>query len=135
VGQLARALASFLERGVPAQTALRALDPCATGLRSGTLERAARRIEGGARLADALELEQVFPRELVWTLGAAESRRTLPEALRAIADRYERRFAGFAMLVEQVIGPALLIPIGILVGSIVLAIFLPIFKLQQTLGQ
>jgi hypothetical protein len=38
------------------------------------------------------------------------------------------------MLVEQVIGPALLIPIGIVVASAVLAIFLPIIRLQQALG-
>jgi type II secretory pathway component PulF len=133
LGHVASVLAEFLDRRVPLSLSLEALALVEKPLRRGTLDRAALRTGGGVGLGEALALEQTFPEEVLWALSMAERRGTLPQALREIARRYEEKAQVFTAFLQQVAGPLALMASGSLLGVIVLALFLPIVKLQQAL--
>jgi type II secretory pathway component PulF len=136
LGELARSLAGFLQRGVPTTTAFRAL-VAAYGDRvpSKALEGVLTRLEDGSSLSAALRADVAFPRTFVWLVGAAEERGTLPETLLDLAVQYERRFKRRLKLIETFSQPAALIAMSGFVLFTVLAMFLPIFKIQQSLMQ
>jgi type II secretory pathway component PulF len=136
LAELARSLAGFLERGVPASNAFRALSEAyGDTFPERALDGVVLRLESGTTIANALRPEKAFPRTFVWLVGAAEERGTLPATLEDLAGQYERAFKRRLKLVEAVIAPLALIVIGAIVLGGILAIFLPIFKLQQSLVQ
>lgn len=132
LGELARALSGFLRRGAPLPAAVAALAEAYPDM-AEPLGAARERLAGGATLAEALRSEGVFPPTFTWLVGAAEARGDLPEALHAIALRYEREFQGRVRLVETTVGPLVLVGIGLFVAWQMAAIYVPMFELQRTL--
>lgn len=132
---LARTLSGMLARGAPLPAAAGALRAALPPEEATSLDQVVRRLEGGARLADALRESPLFPPTFVWLVGAAEERGDLPGTLLDLARRHERAFERDLRLAESAIAPAGLALVGVFVGMNVIAVFLPIFSLQQQLSQ
>jgi general secretion pathway protein F len=100
-----------------------------------SLSSAARGVREGMPLARALGATQSFPPVMVHLIASGEASGRLDEALERAARQQQNdiaiRLAAFAALFE----PAMILIMGGVVLTIVLAILLPIFQLNQLIGK
>jgi general secretion pathway protein F len=99
------------------------------------LASAARGVREGMPLARALGATRAFPPVMVHLIASGETSGRLDEALERAARQQQNdiatRLAAFAAVFE----PAMIVAMGGLVLTIVIAILLPIFELNQLIGK
>jgi type IV pilus assembly protein PilC len=130
VARFTRTLGTLLSSGVPI---LDALDICARTsgnrvVQAGIL-RAKEKISQGHDMAGPLAESKVFPTMVVQMIGVGEQTGAMDQMLQKIADFYEEEVdtavAGLTSLIE----PIMMAFLGVVVGGLIIAMYLPIFKL------
>ena len=130
VARFTRTLGTLLSSGVPI---LDALDICARTagnrvVQAGIL-RARSKIAEGHDMAGPLADSRVFPTMVVQMIGVGEQTGAMDAMLNKIADFYEEEVdtavAGLTSLIE----PVMMAFLGVVVGGLIIAMYLPIFKL------
>lgn len=134
--EFCREMAMLLRVDIPADRALAVLaDGTLHPLFRDQIGRARNMVHQGYKLSDALERAGLDDRT-VGTVRMAESASDLPDALSALADEYAARTTWAANMIAQFIPPLLILLLGAIVGSLAVAIFLPlvelIFELMRT---
>jgi general secretion pathway protein F len=130
--RVARSLSSLLTGGVPILSAFVIAREVSgnAAVREG-MEAARLRIQGGAKVAQALGETTPFPPLALQMIAVGEETGRLEAMLESVADSYEetarRSLKNFLTLLE----PAVILGMGLLVGFIVLSIFLAIFRLNE----
>lgn len=129
--RLARTLAAMSASGAPMLEGLRLAAPTVRNraLRAATLELAGAVREGGS-LSGAMRKAGVFPPVLVHMTASGEASGELPAMLDAAADYLERDVAAASQTSLSLLEPAIIIVMGVVVGTIVLSILLPILQLD-----
>jgi len=129
--RLARTLAAMSASGAPMLEGLRLAAPTVRNraLRAATLELAGAVREGGS-LSAAMRKAGVFPPVLVHMTASGEASGELPALLDAAADYLERDVATTSQAALSLLEPAIIIVMGVVVGTIVLSILLPILQLD-----
>jgi type IV pilus assembly protein PilC len=98
------------------------------------LANAVKRIEEGARISEALEQTGNFPIIALRMIGVGESSGSLVDMLTDVSDYYEdeveRRLDRLTTMVE----PLMMMTMGLLIGGIVVAMYIPIFQMAGTVG-
>jgi len=93
---------------------------------------AVRKIQEGTKISEALEQTGTFPILALRMIGVGESSGSLGDMLTDVADYYEseveRRLERLATLIE----PLMMVIMGVLVGGIVVAMYMPIFQMAGT---
>jgi type IV pilus assembly protein PilC len=134
VARFCRTLSTLLASGV---SILEALDITARTAGNAIVEEAIlktrKSIEGGETIAAPLKETKVFPAMVVQMIGVGEATGALDTMLGKIAEFYEEEVdvavAGLLTLLE----PIMIFFLGIVVGGIVIAMYLPIFDLISKL--
>jgi type IV pilus assembly protein PilC len=132
VSRFARTFAALLRAGVPILETLRIV-----GQSSGNtqvelaLQRTAASIERGDGLALALGQHPIFPPMLIRMIAAGEQTGKVDVMLEKISDFYDEEIEATLSALTSLIEPLLIVFLGVVVGSIVICMFLPIFKLNQ----
>jgi type IV pilus assembly protein PilC len=134
VARFCRTLSTLISSGVPI---LDGLDITARTSGNAIVEDAIlstrRSIEGGNTIAAPLKETAVFPPMVVQMIGVGEATGALDTMLGKIADFYEEEVdtavAGLLTLME----PVMIAFLGLIVGGIVIAMYLPIFDLISKL--
>ena len=134
VARFCRTLSTLLASGV---SILEALDITARTAGNAVVEEAIlktrKSIEGGETIAAPLKETKVFPAMVVQMIGVGEATGALDTMLGKIAEFYEEEVdvavAGLLTLLE----PIMIFFLGIVVGGIVIAMYLPIFDLISKL--
>ena len=135
VSKLARTMATVLRGGVPLVDCVR--------IASGTLnnkylrrefEGAIALIEQGEGFSEALSRSRIFPPLAVRMIDAGESAGSLEQVLDDMAEFYEDDVDSRLTILTSAIEPALMIIMGLLIGFIVLAMYLPIFQMAGTIS-
>jgi type IV pilus assembly protein PilC len=135
VARFTRTLGTLLSSGVPI---LDALDICArtAGNRvvMNAIYRTKAKISEGHDMAGPLGESRVFPQMVVQMIGVGEQTGAMDQMLQKIADFYEEEVdtavAGLTSLIE----PVMMAFLGVVVGGLIIAMYLPIFKLAGTVG-
>lgn len=132
VSRFASTFAQLMHSGVPIIESLEIVG-LATGNRviGDSLLRAQQTIQEGEPLSRALEPNKYYPRMLVHMLSAGEKTGQVEEMMDKVAEFYdnevETMLAGLTSLIE----PLLMVFVGVIIGTIVVAMFLPIFKMSE----
>lgn len=136
VAQFARVLSTLLVGGIPLVQALEtAGDSLGTGLLRRALEKAQRQVREGRALSVSLGDTRVFPALAIDMIEVGESTGALPTMLSSVAEFYEDDVATRMTAVLSLIEPAIMIFMGCFVAFVLLALYLPIFSLADTLGR
>ena len=98
------------------------------------LEDAADRIEKGAGFSESLAYSGAFPKLALRMIEAGENSGALEQVLDDIADFYETEVDTKLSILTSSIEPALMVIMGLLIGFIVLAMYMPIFQMAGTIG-
>jgi type IV pilus assembly protein PilC len=130
--QLARTLATLLGGGIPLVNALEiSVRSISNRYLAGELEDVRRQVQEGESFSAALRARGVFPDVAVKMVEVGESTGALQEMLNSLADFYdeeiETEVARFITLIE----PVLLIIMGAVIATVVLALYMPLFELNS----
>lgn len=136
IARFSRTFATLLRGGVPI---LDALNTVSKAIGNKILEeailRAKENVRRGQRLALELEKEKYFPPMVVEMIGTGEETGELDTMLDKIAESYEEQVDIAAAGIVAMVEPFIIIFLGIVVGGIVIAMFLPILKITQIIGR
>jgi len=134
VAQFARVLSTLLTGGIPLMQGLdTAADSLGTPLLRKTLEGAGKSVREGQTLASSLAATGVFPALAVDMVEVGESTGALPQMLTSVAEFYEDDVNTKMTAVLSLIEPAIMIFMGIFVAFVLIALYLPIFSLADTI--
>jgi len=135
VAKFTRTLGTLLSSGVPL---LDGLTICAKTSGNKVIEEAlvnARvSISGGKTIADPLTQSQVFPKMVTHMIAVGESTGALDAMLGKIADFYEDEVDQAVASLTALLEPAMMVFLGVVIGFIVIAMYLPIFKMASAIG-
>jgi len=134
VAQFARVLSTVLTGGIPLIQGLEtAADSLGTPLLRKTLVKAAKLVREGQPLSASLASTGVFPELSVDMIEVGESTGALPAMLSSVAEFYEDDVNTKMTAVLALIEPAIMILMGIFVAFVLIALYLPIFSLADTI--
>ncbi|MEX5343924.1 type II secretion system F family protein [Pseudomonas sp. I2] len=130
LARFARSLSTAYAAGVPL---LDALGTVAAVSGSGVHEQAILRLRqgmaNGQGLHQAMALEPLFPPLLVQLTAIGESSGTLDQMLGKAASHYEEQVSQALDQLTGLLEPAIVLILGVVVGGLVVAMYLPIFQL------
>jgi type IV pilus assembly protein PilC len=130
VARFTRTLGTLLTSGVPI---LDALDICARTAGNAVVEqginRARDKISEGHDMAGPLAESKVFPTMVVQMIGVGEQTGAMDQMLQKIADFYEEEVDAAVSALTSLIEPVMMAFLGVVVGGLIIAMYLPIFKL------
>lgn len=130
VARFTRTLGTMLSSGVPI---LEALSICAKTAGNVVVERDVIRsrsaIAEGKSIAEPLGESTVFPVMVVQMIAVGEATGALDAMLTKIADFYEDEVNTAVNGMKQLIEPLMILFLGVIIGALVIAMYLPIFKL------
>lgn len=89
---------------------------------------------GGASLATPLKKSGIFPSSIIQMISVGEESGNLDKMLLKVAKIEERHMRSRSKTLVSLLAPALILGIGALIGFIVIALLLPIFKMSQTIS-
>jgi len=129
-GQFARTLGTLLENGVPVLTALKITEQVmANRLVKDAIVKVREAVTDGKTLAQPLAQSKVFPQLMVDLVRIGEETGDVPGALNNIADTYESELQVGLRVMTNLLEPALIIVMAVVVGFLLLSILLPMFNL------
>ncbi len=135
VARFTRTLGTLLSSGVPI---LDALDICARTAGNRVVQqgilRARDKISEGHDMATPLAESKVFPTMVVQMIGVGEQTGAMDQMLQKIADFYEEEVDAAVAGLTSLIEPVMMAFLGVVVGGLIVAMYLPIFNLAGTVG-
>ena len=130
VARFTRTLGTLLSSGVPI---LDALDICARTSGNKVVQngimRAREKISEGHDMAGPLAESRVFPSMVVQMIGVGEQTGAMDQMLGKIADFYEEEVDSAVTALTSLIEPIMMAFLGVVVGGLIIAMYLPIFNL------
>jgi general secretion pathway protein F len=134
LGRFARTLGTLARSGVSLLPALKIVENTIGNLvLARMIAQVAEETRGGDSLAAPLRKLRIFPRTVIQMISVGEETGKLDEMLLKVADIEERHMRGRAKTLISLLAPALILVVGSLVGFMVIAILLPIFKMSSAL--
>jgi len=134
VAQFSRVLSTLLTGGIPLVQGLEtSADSLGTPLLRKTLAKAGRMVREGQPLSTSLASTGVFPPLSVDMIEVGESTGALPSMLSSVAEFYEDDVNTKMTAVLSLIEPAIMIFMGMFVAFVLIALYLPIFSLADTI--
>lgn len=135
VAKFTRTLGTLLASGVPL---LEALTICAktsgNKVIEGALLEAKVSISGGKTISEPLAKSGTFPKMVTHMISVGESTGALDNMLGKIADFYEDEVDQAVENLTTLLEPMMMVFLGVTVGFIVVAMYLPIFTMASAIG-
>lgn len=136
ISRFARTFSTLIKSGVPILGALEIV-----ALTSGNklveqaIGEAMKNVKEGESLAEPLERFWVFPPMVTRMIAIGERAGALEALLEKVSEFYDQQVSATVETLTSLIEPIMIGVMGFVVGSIVLAVFMPIFKVQEQLGK
>jgi type IV pilus assembly protein PilC len=92
-------------------------------------------VEKGDNLSVALSKKKIFPPMMLRMVSAGEATGKIDTMLEKMADFWDEEIEAMLDALTSLIEPLLIVFLGVIVGGIVIAMFLPIFKLNEVVSQ
>ncbi|HXT72087.1 MAG TPA: type II secretion system F family protein [Vicinamibacterales bacterium] len=135
VARFCRTLSTLISSGVPIMDGLEiTAKTSGNAIIEGAIRMVRSRIERGETIAAPLRGTGIFPPMVVQMIGAGESTGALDAMLAKIADFYEDEVDVAVKGLLTVLEPILIAVLGVIVGTIVIAMYLPLFDLINQLS-
>lgn len=130
LAKFSRSFSILFSAGIPITLSLSLLHPLSQNLRYQTsVEQLHLDIMSGVRLHHAMQTNSFFPPMMIHMVQVGEESGSLDLMLKKIADFYENDIHHLADQAKQLLEPLIIIILGVLIGVLVIALYLPIFKL------
>jgi type IV pilus assembly protein PilC len=136
MSRFARTFAQLIRSGVPI---LEVIDIVGGAAGNYVIEKSIKSVgedvEKGDNLSVAMSKKPIFPPMLLRMVAAGESTGKIDNMLEKMADFWDEEIEAMLDALTSLIEPMLIVFLGVIVGGIVIAMFLPIFKLNEVVSQ
>ena len=130
IARFARTLSTMFAAGVPL---VEAMESVAGATGNALYEEATLRmrdeVSTGTQLQQSMRATAIFPNMVVQMVAIGEESGSLDEMLSKIADFYEAEVDDLVDGLSSLLEPLIMAVLGVMVGGLVIAMYLPIFKL------
>jgi type II secretory pathway component PulF len=134
LGRFARTLGILVKSGVSLLPSLKIVETTIGNMELGKLiARVSEETRGGDSLATPLKKLGIFPNTVIQMINVGEETGTLDEMLLKVAEIEERHLRAKTKTLVSLLAPILILLVGALVGFMVIALLLPIFKMSQAI--
>jgi type IV pilus assembly protein PilC len=135
IARFSRTLATMFAAGVPL---VEALDSVAGASGNTVYFNATKRIQSevstGTSLTVAMQNADVFPNMVLQMTAIGEESGSLDAMLTKIADFYEGEVDDAVAAISSLMEPVIMVVLGVLIGGLVVAMYMPIFKMGQVVS-
>ena len=135
ISRFTRTLGTLVSSGVPILQALTIVKETSGNVIVGDAVSAVHEsVKEGETITAPLEASNVFPPMVVSMVDVGEQTGALPEMLMKIADNYDDEVDNAVSAMTSLLEPVMIVFLAVVVGSIVIALFLPLISLIDQLG-
>jgi len=135
VSRFARTLSTLTRSGVPVLAALEIVErTIGNEVLARAIKSSQANIKAGATIAEPLGQSGVFPLMVTRMIDVGEKTGSLDELLYKVSEFYDQQIESTVAQLTSLIEPILILFLGIVVGGMVLALFMPIFQLSTLVG-
>ena len=132
ISRFASIFAQMIHSGVPILDALRIVSKaCGNRVVGKSIMEARETVESGEPLATGLENKEGIPLLVVRMTAAGERSGKLDEMLDHIAQTYDDEVETMLATLTSLMEPILMAVLGVVIGGIVIAMYMPIFKMSS----
>jgi type IV pilus assembly protein PilC len=136
ISRFARTLGTLVSSGVPILQALTIVKETSGNVVVGEAVSAVHEsVKEGETITAPLEASNVFPPMVISMVDVGEQTGALPEMLMKIADNYDDEVDNAVAAMTSLLEPIMIVFLAVIVGSIVIAMFLPLIQLINDLGE
>lgn len=133
MARFARNLSTMVRVGVPIVPALETVGGTAGNLViEQAVDRVREAVRTGVPLATAIEKEDIFPTMLRQMVAVGEDSGSLDVMLTKVADFYDAEVDTTAAALSSILEPLMIVFIGVIVGAMLIALYMPIFTMSDT---
>ena len=130
VARFSRTLATTFAAGVPLVEALESVSgACGNVVYESAVLKIRDEVATGQRLQRAMENTELFPNMVIQMIAVGEESGSLDEMAGKVADFYEEEVDNAVDSMSSLLEPLIMSILGVLVGGLVIAMYLPIFKM------
>ncbi len=135
VARFSRTFGSLTRSGVPILTCLEIVrDTSGNQVVANAIDGARLEIQQGGMISIALQKDRVFPAMAIQMISIGEETGELDAMLMKVADFYEDEVEQAVKAMTSILEPVMIVVLGGMVGTILLAMYLPMFKVFEKLG-
>jgi type IV pilus assembly protein PilC len=135
IARFTRTLGTLISSGVPILQALNIVkDTSGNVIVASAVQAIHDSVKEGETITAPLESSGVFPPMVVSMVDVGEQTGALPEMLLKIADNYDEEVDNAVSAMTSLLEPVMIIFLAVIVGSIVIAMFLPLIELMNRVG-
>ncbi|MBN4004519.1 type II secretion system F family protein [Nostoc sp. LPT] len=135
VARFSRTFGSLTRSGVPILTCLEIVrDTSGNQVIANAIDAARMEIQQGGMISIALQKDAVFPAMAIQMISIGEETGELDAMLMKVADFYEDEVEQAVKAMTSILEPVMIVVLGGMVGTILLAMYLPMFKVFEKLG-
>ena len=135
IARFTRTLGTLISSGVPILQALNIVkETSGNVIISDAVASVHESVKEGETITQPLEASRVFPPMVISMVDVGEQTGALPEMLMKIADNYEDEVDNAVSAMTSLLEPIMIVFLAVIVGSIVIALFLPLITLIDQLG-
>lgn len=134
--RLCRTLGTLVQSGIPIIQAIEVSEATSgNSVITDGLAKAKESIREGAGIARPLQQTGIFSPMVTQMVAVGEETGTLDVMLRKVADFYEKEVKNVVTNLSSLIEPILVVFLGLVVGSMIVSILLPLLKIYDTVGK
>lgn len=135
ISRFSRTLGTLVSSGVPILQALTIVKETSGNVVVGEAVSAVHEsVKEGETITAPLEASNVFPPMVISMVDVGEQTGALPEMLMKIADNYDEEVDNAVSAMTSLLEPIMIVFLAVIVGSIVIAMFLPLISLMNDMG-
>ncbi|MCX7819795.1 MAG: type II secretion system F family protein [Kiritimatiellae bacterium] len=135
IGRMTRTLGTLLQSGVPILQALTIVrDTAGNDVVARAIQVVHDSVKEGENIAPPMEATRIFPPMVIGMVEVGEETGKLPDMLMRIADTYDDEVDNTVAALSSIIEPLLIVGLAVIVGTIVIALFLPMLSIIGQLG-
>ena len=135
IARFARTLGTLINSGVPILQALNIVkDTSGNTVVAQAVQDVHDSVKEGETIVAPLEASRVFPPMVISMVDVGEKTGDMPQMLEKIADTYDEEVDRAVESMTSLIEPVMIVFLAVIVGSIVIAMFLPLIKMIETIS-
>jgi type IV pilus assembly protein PilC len=135
VSRFSRTLGTLVTSGVPILQALNITKETAGNVViSKAIGQVHEAVKEGESIVTPLQASGVFPNMVISMVDVGEETGQLPEMLLKVADVYDDEVDNAVTALTSILEPIMIVFLALVVGSVVFALFLPLIKIINTMG-
>jgi type IV pilus assembly protein PilC len=130
IARFSRTLSTTLESGMPITDAMRSMaEIMGNVVYSKAILQICNDITSGHQLNTSMSTSKLFPNMVIQMISVGEASGSLSDMLHKVADYYEEEVNYAVDNLSSLLEPLIMLILGVIIGSLVIAMYLPIFQL------